>query len=302
MQLRWMGALAVGILWAAAARADEVKGTLVHGDLKFEAVDAMAFFSEPVYEPSFETRPVAGRADGSAFHVMFTDFPIDREDALGDLDTYDGIAAQARRAGGRIVHVAFDPPFKCSPPSVQFPAHQPRIRPHGTDGAGPFSAAARTVGDRVIGRCEGRSEPAATESYAFEFRVDLRASERLYLVPHMQRPTHGPGGGEPGAVLQALVAAIAARDLATVRRHHGGELPPESADAAAIDRFFDILSRTYPGNVVVNHAWVKDTAARLVVSGNRLGHPLEGTIFLRRKKGEPWRVTDFRLGGPIPRR
>lgn len=154
----------------------------------------------------------------------------------------------------------------------------------------------------MIGRCEGRSEPGATESYAFEFRVDLRASERLFLVPQLHPPTHGPGGGEPGAVLQALIEAIAGRDLETVRRHHGGELPPESADAAAIDRFFDTLSRTYPRNVVVKHAWVKETAARLVVEGDRLGHVLEGTIFLRRKKGEPWRVTDFHLGGPLPKR
>lgn len=47
MQLRWIGAPAVAILWAAPGRADEVKGTFQHGDLKFEAVDAMAFFNDP---------------------------------------------------------------------------------------------------------------------------------------------------------------------------------------------------------------------------------------------------------------
>jgi hypothetical protein len=294
--MRWIGALAVVVLGAAAARADEVYGTFRHGALTFEAVDAMAFFNEP----HGLTPGVTDHPAGSPFHVLFADFKIDREDALGAFDTDDAVRVQARRAGGRVIHVGFQPPLACWAPSVAFPEHQPRIKQAREERSPSFRATARTVGDRVIGRCEGRSAPGE-ESFAFEFRVDLIASVKYALAPTIP-PTHGPGGGEPGAVLQALIAAIAARDLATVRRHHGGELPPESADAAAIDRFFDILSRTYPRNVVVKHAWVKETAARLVVEGDRLGHALEGTIELRRKKGEPWRVTDFHLGGPMPKR
>lgn len=297
--MRWIGALAVVVLGAAAARADEVYGTFRHGALTFEAVDAMAFFNEP---PGF-TPGVTDHPAGSAFHVLFADFKIDREDALGAFDTDDAVRVQARRAGGQLIHVSFESPRACRAPSVQYlPRKQPGLMATPRIQASRlFEATARTVGDRVIGRCAGRSAPGE-ESFAFEFRVDLTASGKSALAPTIDPPTHGPGGGEPGAVLQALIAAIAARDLATVRRHHGGELPPESADAAAIDRFFDILSRTYPRNVVVKHAWVKDTAARLVVEGDRLGHALEGTIELRRKKGEPWRVTDFHLGGPMPKR
>lgn len=295
MMMRWIGALTVVVLGAANARADEIYGTFRHGQLKFEATDALAFFNEPRHH----TLRTTDHPAGSAFHVLFADFKIDREDALGSFDTYDAVRAQARRAGGRVIHVGFQPPLACwAPGVVHLPEKQgpPRI-----EGSRLFEATARNVGDRLIGRCNGQSAPGE-ESFAFEFRVDLTASERYELTPTIHPPTHGPGGGEPGAVLQALIAAIAARDLATVRRHHGGELPPESADAAAIDRFFDILSRTYPRNVVVKHAWVKDTAARLVVEGDRLGHALEGTIELRRKKGEPWRVTDFHLGGPMPKR
>lgn len=253
------------------AHADEIKGTLRFGNIRFTPTEALAYKVEGK-EP---TKPVTV--------VILTDFKIDRAAALAAIDTAAGVMGQVFvQQSGNAVFVT--------------------LATEGLCGVGGFFEGSRSVGlgegftattqaatsSRVAGSC-ATDKPGKMFDDAYEFRL-------TYDVPLTEIPpptTLGAGGGEPGAAYLALVKAIQAGDYPTARRHlPDHQLPAKAPAAAEAEDYFHGLALNYPKTAKVTGALVKGDVARLDIEGVHYeGRKIKGPVSMQKTAGV-WRVAD----------
>jgi hypothetical protein len=146
-----------------------------------------------------------------------------------------------------------------------------------------------TEGPQIAGEC---STPGPDKIFDNTFEFRLPFDLRLTTIPE---PTDlGPGGGEPGKALVALVGAIQAKDWDTVSRHIPKADVPAGKPTNA-DLIIKGLALNYPTELQVTEGLIKGTRALLLIRGkDKDGKKIKGHFSLS-KDEDLWRVETHAL-------
>ena len=268
------GALLLFALVSTSLSADTMKGNFHFGNVRFDAVDAIAY----QVDVKDEKAPLT--------IVALTDFKIDRPGVMAAIDPIQALYTQSGEKGN-FVTVRIASPDHCSV-AGWLASTQQQIDLGGFSGKNTVSA-----NSRVNGECATKHpEKLFDDEYDFKFSYDVP----ITVVP--KPTTLTAGGGDAGSQYLALLKAIQARDWTGAHLHvPEGSLPDTKAKVAE-SNYFENLELNYPkASATVTGGLMKGDRAQIDIAGmNHDGRKINGTVMMK-KVGSDWRVIDQQFYG-----
>lgn len=220
--------------------------------------------------------------------VVFTDFALDHQAVVDEIDPLTGLYDQTMLNKGNTVILSLVSQEQGGISAFLSETSQRRKQRLGL--GFDFPVKMETIDtSRVAGVCF-TNQPKKMFDDTYEFRLSFD----LPVTPTAKPSLLGPGGGEPGKALQALFRSIPAKNWDVASLHLPKDFLP-SEKPEQLNSFFQGLEINFPSEATITEGQIKGNRARLKITGkDHEGKKIKGRFDLKEEQ-EGWRIKNFGL-------